>query len=86
MNIKLVNFKDGVYLAGQVKQTIGHKLDGNQGAVGVSGVTRVQNIEATGEGIVVTMNDRQFFVPWQSIASCELHVEPAVPVAVKAVK
>jgi hypothetical protein len=82
MNIKLVNFKDGVYLAGQVKQTIGHKLDGNQGAVGVSGVTRVQNIEATGEGLIVSMNDRRFFVPWVSVASCELH--PDSPV--KAVK
>jgi hypothetical protein len=85
MNIKLVNFKDGVYLAGQVKQTIGHKLDGNQGAVGVSGVTRVQNIEATGEGLIVTMNDRKFFVPWVSVASCELHPDATAP-AVKAVK
>jgi len=77
MRIKLINFKDGVYLHGQVKQTVGCGLENNQGALGVTGVTQVEKLEPFDNGVVISMSGRDFFVPWTSVASCELHKDAA---------
>ena len=76
MNVLKVNFKDGVYLNGTVKQNIGVAGSVEQ-ALGVSGLTLVNSIEANPVGVTIAMGDRVgvvrfFFVPWQSIASCEV--------------
>ena len=66
-----------------MKQTVGCGLDGNQGAMGVTGVTRVEAIDPFDNGVVVHMGGREFFVPWTSIASCELHKDAPALAAVK---
>jgi len=80
-----VDFKDGVYLAGTVKQSVGVKGQTTP-QMSMSGLTLVSSIEASNVGVDIVMNERLFFVPWTSVASCELirdAVDPLVEASQK---
>lgn len=77
--VRKVDFKDGVYLDGTVKQSVG--VRGNTAAVrSLSGLTLVDDIEANQTGVRILMNGRVFIVPWSSVASAEIFPDPQDPV------
>jgi hypothetical protein len=75
-----VDFKDGCYLAGTVKQSVGVK-NRSTPTMSMSGLTLVTDIEANQTGVRIVMLDRIFIVPWSSIASLELMPEAQDPLA-----
>ena len=68
LNAKQVNFRDGVYLSGVVKQSVGV----NAPAGSTMGVTIVDKVEIVNHGVIVFMKGREFLVPWAAISSVEL--------------
>jgi hypothetical protein len=76
--VRKVDFKDGVYLDGTVKQSVGVK--GATSAIrSLSGLTLVDDIEANQTGVRIIMNGRVFIVPWSSVASAEVFPEAVDP-------
>jgi hypothetical protein len=76
--VRKVDFKDGVYLDGTVKQSVG--VRGNTAGVrSLSGLTLVDDIEANATGVRIVMNGRIFIVPWSSITSAEIFPEAVDP-------
>lgn len=88
MKILRVNFRDGVYLNGQVAQAIGivEEGEGEAPAMTLMGLKRVSSITPTAAGLTITQGPRTFFVPWTSISSCEVMpetIEKAPPAMVE---
>jgi hypothetical protein len=79
MKVFRVNFKDGVYLHGQVAQAIGlaEGPDGEVAPMNLMGLKRVSSITPNAAGLIIVQGGRHFFVPWDSISSCE--IEPTLP-------
>jgi hypothetical protein len=79
MKILRVNFRDGIYLNGQVKQAIGLVEDGEDApTMSLMGLTRVDKIASGASGILIEQGGRTFFVPWPSVSSCEVVTEVVV--------
>lgn len=80
--VKMVTFRDGVYLHGVVAQSVGVGSGAvPQNSVSAGGLRLVERIvlESGLPGVIVYMAGRKFLVPWSSISSLEL--EPDEPEA-----
>jgi hypothetical protein len=76
MKILRVNFRDGIYLNGQVKQAIGLVDEGESApAMSLMGLTRVDKITPGASGLLIEQGGRTFFTPWASVSSCEVLTE-----------